>query len=287
MSHPAMGEQHQAHPGQERSPEELRVERLQNPPGEGSYRVLEKHSLFVSLSARPIRYLQRQEGKTFEGIYRPGDMLLTPADVPLFVRWQGEEDCLLIQIPDQLLQRVAQETLSSARNQLFLSPGFQIRNPSLESVAMMLLGEMHQNTGSGRLYQDSLANVLAVHLLRHHATSQPSLPSYAGGLPSSQLEKIFDHVDAHLDQEIRLEDLADLLSMSQFHFSRMFKHSTGTTPYQYLVRQRIERAKFLLKQSNRSILDIALECGFSGHSHLSKQFRQVTGMTPKAYRTKA
>jgi AraC family transcriptional regulator len=64
----------------------------------------------------------------------------------------------------------------------------------------------------------------------------------------------------------------------------MFKGAIGTSPYQYLLQQRIERAKLLLKQKERSIVDIALECGFNSHSHLSKQFRQLTGMTPKAYR---
>jgi AraC family transcriptional regulator len=72
--------------------------------------------------------------------------------------------------------------------------------------------------------------------------------------------------------------------MSQFHFSYLFKQSIGTSPYQYLLQQRIERAKKLLKESDRPIIDIALECGFNSHSHLTKTFRQLTGITPKVYR---
>ncbi|MEG4804750.1 helix-turn-helix transcriptional regulator [Microcoleus sp. ARI1-B5] len=75
-----------------------------------------------------------------------------------------------------------------------------------------------------------------------------------------------------------------MLGMSQLQFSHMFKVAIGIAPYQYLLQQRIERAKELLKQKERSIVEIALECGFNSHSHLSKQFRQLTGMTPKAYR---
>ena len=56
-------------------------------------------------------------------------------------------------------------------------------------------------------------------------------------------------------------------------------------PYQYLLQQRVERVKQLLKQTDQSIMDIALLCGFNSHSHLSKQFRQLTGMTPKLYRS--
>jgi AraC family transcriptional regulator len=58
----------------------------------------------------------------------------------------------------------------------------------------------------------------------------------------------------------------------------------GIAPYQYLLQQRIERAKQLLKQTELSIVEIALDCGFSSHSHLSKQFRSFTGVTPKTYR---
>jgi AraC family transcriptional regulator len=93
-----------------------------------------------------------------------------------------------------------------------------------------------------------------------------------------------DYINDHLDRDIKLADLATLLDMSQFHFSHLFKQSLDTSPYQYLLQQRVERAKQLLKQTERSIMDIALDCGFSSHSHLSKQFRQLTGITPKAYR---
>ncbi|AFY56850.1 transcriptional regulator containing an amidase domain and an AraC-type DNA-binding HTH domain [Rivularia sp. PCC 7116] len=99
-----------------------------------------------------------------------------------------------------------------------------------------------------------------------------------------QLQQILDYIDAHLDKDIKLADLARLLDISQFHFSHLFKQSIGMSPYQYLLQQRVERAKLLLKQKDRLIVDIALECGFSSHSHLSRKFRQLTGITPKQYR---
>jgi AraC family transcriptional regulator len=95
---------------------------------------------------------------------------------------------------------------------------------------------------------------------------------------------VLNYIDAYLDKNIKLADLAQLLDMSPFHFSRLFKQSIGMTPHQYLSQQRVERAKELLKKTDRLIIDIALECGFSSHSHLSKQFRQITGITPKTYR---
>jgi AraC family transcriptional regulator len=103
-------------------------------------------------------------------------------------------------------------------------------------------------------------------------------------LPQRQLMQVLDYIHASLDQEIKLADLAALLNMSQYHFSHMFKQAIGVAPYQYLLQQRVERAKQLLKKTDQSIIEIALACGFSSHSHLSKQFRQLTGETPTAYR---
>lgn len=263
----------------------MRVQQLQNPAGEGKCHFEDEHALFISLAPRPIHYLQAQDGKTHTGLYQRGDISMTPANTPLFVRWGGDEHCLQIRLTAQFVRNVASETLAQDCDRLVLRPAFQDRNPQLESVSMMLLSELQQDISGSSLYIDSLANILAVNLLRQYATTRPKLPIYEGGLPQRQLLYVLDYVDAHLDQEIKLADLARLLDMSQFHFSRLFKQSMGLSPYQYLIQQRVERAKHLLKKTDRLITNIALECGFNSHSHLSKQFRQLTGMTPKAYRT--
>ena len=264
--------------------EHIRVQHLRNPPGEGPYHQERDHTLFMSLAPRPIPYLQAQDGKTHTGLYRKGDLLITPANTPLFVRWEGDENCLQIQLTAQFLKSIARETLQNNCDLLELVPTFQTRDAHLEAIATMLFTEFQQNPAGNRLYVDSLANILAVNLLRQHGTTKPQLPIYEGGLPQRQLMKVLDYIDAHLGQNLKLENLAQLLDMSQFHFSRLFKQSMGLAPYQYLTQQRVERAKQLLKQTDRSIVDIALHCGFNSHSHLSKKFRQITGMTPKSYR---
>jgi AraC family transcriptional regulator len=170
-------------------------------------------------------------------------------------------------------------------DRLEVIPTFRTRDPQLEAIAMLLLTELKQENLGSSLYIDSLANLLAVQLLRQYSASKPHLSIYEGGLQQRQLLQVFDYIHEHLERNIKLADLAGLLGMSQFHFCHLFKQSIGTSPYQYLLQQRVERAKQLLKQTDRSIVDIALGCGFNSHSHLSKQFRQLTGMTPKRYRS--
>ncbi len=242
------------------------------------------HVICLSLAPRPVRLLQIQGDNSFTGLYGKGDFSITPAEAPFFARWESDDRLLQIRIASRFIEQVAGELLETNPDQLEVIPEFRTRDPQLEAIAMLLLTELKQENLGARLYIDSLANVLAVRLLRQYSTSNPHLPVYEGGLPQRQLLQVSEYIHEHLNQDIKLADLAGLIGMSQVHFSHLFKQAIGTSPYQYLLQQRIEQAKLLLKQSDRSIMDIALECGFNSHSHLSKTFRQLTGITPKAYR---
>ncbi|AFY77191.1 transcriptional regulator containing an amidase domain and an AraC-type DNA-binding HTH domain [Pleurocapsa sp. PCC 7327] len=264
--------------------ENILVEQYQHQSGQGRTHYSDEHAICLSLASRPVRFLQIKEGKTHASLYGKGDISITPAKMAFFARWEGEDRYLQIRIASGFVQSVARETIDINPDRLELIPEFRTRDPHIESIGMLLLSELQQENLGGRLYIESLANVLAVHLLRQYSAPKPLLAIYEGGLSQRQVLQVLDYLNEHLNQDIKLADLAQLLGMSQFHFSHLFKQSLGIAPYQYLLQQRIERAKQLLKQTERSIMEIALECGFNSHSHLSKQFRQLTGMTPKAYR---
>ncbi|RZM75229.1 helix-turn-helix domain-containing protein [Leptolyngbya iicbica] len=263
---------------------DIQLEHLQYPPGEGIVHSPDRHTLFVSLTPRPIRYHQAQDGKCHDALYRHGDFTVTPADLSFFARWQDTENCLQLQVSDRWLRSVAQETLAGVGDRLTLVPTFQSRSGQIAAIATLMLTELQHQHPGGALYLDSLAQALTVQLLRQHGSTQAQLPQYEGGLPPYQLRQVLDYVDNHLTHDIKLADLAQLLTMSPFHFGRMFKQSIGVSPHQYVIQQRVERAKRLLKQGDRPIIDIAFDCGFSSHSHLTKQFRQLTGVTPTAFR---
>lgn len=252
---------------------------------EAPWKYEDEHTLGLFLSPRPFQFSHRQERRTHTGLYSKGDLLITPADTPLITQAEGDVQIVQIRLQDSFVRQVAGETVAQDNDRIELIPAFQTRDPHIEAIATLLLAELHQECLGNRLYADSLANVLAVHLLRHHATTRPELPIYEGGLPQRQLLQVLDYIDAHLGSEIALADLAELTGMSQFHFGRLFKQSLGLSPYQYLLQQRVERAKTLLKCTDKPIVEIALECGFNSHSHLGRKFRKLTRMTPRTYRT--
>lgn len=128
--------------------ETIQIAHLQFPPGEAHVPAEAAHTLYVSLKSRPLHYLHTQDGKTHTGLYRYGDMLLTPANTPLFTRWQGDENCLRIQLSESFLKQVAEETLGENGDRFTLVPTFQSRQQQLEAIATLLLAEVQQRTVS-------------------------------------------------------------------------------------------------------------------------------------------
>ena len=243
----------------------------------------QEHTLGLFLSSRPFEYSHRQKGRLHTGLYSKGDLLVTPASMPMVTQASGDVQIVQMRLQDSFLRQVAEEMLEQDRIQVV--PAFQTRDPQVESIAALVVAELHQEGVGSRLYRESLANLLAVHVLRNHTTTKAMLPIYDGGLPRRQLIQVLDYIEAHLDADITLAELAELVDMSQFHFGRLFKQSVGRSPYQYLLHQRVERAKALLKQTKLPIVAIALECGFNSHSQFGRKFRQLTGVTPTAYRS--
>lgn len=108
-----------------------------------------------------------------------------------------------------------------------------------------------------------------------------------GGLPTWRLKRVLAYIDDNLGGDISLADLASIARLSPHHFGELFRQSTGTSPYRYVLDRRIECAKVLLRESMLGVLDVALAVGFSDQSHFSKVFRRSVGMAPGAYRQAA
>jgi AraC family transcriptional regulator len=105
-----------------------------------------------------------------------------------------------------------------------------------------------------------------------------------GGLPARRLQQVFNYVRENMAADLSVADMAQVVGMSQYYFSKLFKTSTGTTPHQYVMRQRVERAQELLRQSQTPLLSIATQVGFETQSHFTSVFRRLLGITPKRYR---
>jgi len=132
----------------------------------------------------------------------------------------------------------------------------------------------------------ALIEQLLVHLLRHHSTMRRSseLELSRIGLIDRRIRRAAELMHARLDEDLTLSDIAAASYLSPFHFSRLFKKLTGTTPLAYLGSQRIARARLLLARSDLAITQIAAQAGYGSASHFTKAFRQATGLSPRQFR---
>jgi AraC family transcriptional regulator len=163
-------------------------------------------------------------------------------------------------------------------------PQFRSRDPLVEGIGLALGTELESAGSPNRLYAESLANVLAVHLLRRYSASAQPVRDAIGELPKYRLRRTTEFINDNLDRDMTLAEIAAQVEMSPYHFARMFKQSTGLAPYQYVLEQRIARAKTLLAETQLPLVEIAYRLGFADQSHFTAVFRRLTATTPKAYR---
>lgn len=208
-------------------------------------------------------------------------VIVVPAGVTHQVQWDQSSEFLILTLKPDVLGQVAYEAI--APDQVDLVPDLPRVDALVRQLGLALRSELELNGGRDHLYVESLMHLLAVHLLKTYSSAPPRFTS-AGPLPPSALALVSGYIQDHLDQTLPLADLAALVGLSACYFATLFKQSTGTSPHQFIVQCRLRRSQRLLRRSETAIADIAIQCGFSSQSHLTRVFRKHLGTTPKAYR---
>src|SRR5437899_7717064 len=144
--------------------------------------------------------------------------------------------------------------------------------------------EMTAGFPSGRLFLESVEQAMAVTLVNGHAVRHRPVQIYQGGLGSARLRRIKELVHAKMGDDLSLDEMAQSIGLSTAHFARMFRKSTGETPYQFVLRHRVERATAMLRAPDARVLDVAVACGFKTQQHFAQVFRDVCGVSPTYYR---
>jgi len=128
-----------------------------------------------------------------------------------------------------------------------------------------------------------VSNVLLL-LGRQYATVKAGAYGIGGRIPPARLKHALDYIESHIDQQTHLSDLAQTASMSLFYFARLFKNSMGVSPHRYVAMRRIERAKEMLRRSDRSVFEIGLGVGCLDAKHFRVRFHREVGVSPSEFR---
>lgn len=239
------------------------------------------HFLCLHLS-EPAPYLWRSEGKHGSTIVEAGSLILLSRGTEDAVIFPKAVRRILVDLEPTLFEWAIPEHSSGRDVELVNHWG--VKDSQIEHILRALEADLEAGLPSGQLFGESLLCALGVHLQRHYGVTQLRQPKAPNRLPKARLRRVLDFIEANLDREITLRALAKTAGMSPHYFSVMFKQSTTFSPHQYVLRKRIELGRKLLSDSRVTVLEAAVRSGFSDHSHFTKIFRRIVGITPTAYR---
>jgi AraC family transcriptional regulator len=191
-----------------------------------------------------------------------------------------QSDVIVIMLDQAFYERTVHEITGDVAPDLV--GRYASLDPLIREIGHLLHREFQGRSVPGDGYLTSLAAVLAVHVARNYQSIDSS--GCLLGLSPEKLHRVQRFVGEHLENALTVPQLAATVHMSPFHFARMFKQATGYTPHGYVIGQRIERSKQILRESDRPLIDIAFDTGFKTQGHFTVVFHKAVGMTPRAYR---
>src|SRR5215468_4028458 len=197
-------------------------------------------------------------------------------------RWvgSGNQERLLLGISDAALRAAREEV----RGTVELGHWCRMADARLAALVKAVNAERIAGFASGRLFLDSIEQAIAAALVDAYAGQSRSARPLQVGLGPARLRRIKEFVQAKMEDELTLIEMAQSVELSPAHFSRMFRKSTGESPHQFVLRQRVERAKEMLREAEMRVLDVAVACGFKTQQHFARVFRRIYGASPTDYR---
>jgi AraC family transcriptional regulator len=188
---------------------------------------------------------------------------------------------VFIELP--LLQRALEEVFGADAAQARLRDVSAFTDDVPDSLMERLCDELTRGQASP-LFVQGLAQLIAVHLARDYGETVEEPRSGSPLLPGYKLRQMTDWMAEHVAEDINLARLAAQAGLSKFHFQRLFKSAVGVSPSRYQINLRMNEARRLLRETKQSVVDVALEVGYTDPSHFAKLFRRETGLSPSDYR---
>jgi AraC family transcriptional regulator len=248
-----------------------------------------EHLVFVNLAHAHIQR-QAQGALLEERELVPGSVAVQPSGQSVCWSWDTRLSFSVMSLEPAFLDRVAKEVFDLEPGEYQLLASMREQDPVVANIAGVLAREVVRAEVGGKLYAESLANILAVHLIRNYSSrvAAATVPEHRPA-PAQRSRAVADAItfmQGNYAREVKLEDVAAAVHLSPFHLARVFKQVTGASPHQYLVQVRVNAARSLLSAGSgqRSLAEVAAAVGFADQSHLTRQFKRHFGVTPSQFR---
>ncbi|NMF61511.1 AraC family transcriptional regulator [Brasilonema octagenarum] len=260
----------------------IRLDYHQQPAYETPEHSSQQHVISISLTKEPI-YVQRVlNGHVHHECIKYGDVVVIPASSYQKLSWEIEAEFLVLSLEKALFARAGCDLIDMQSIEII--PHLADSDPLIQQIGLALQSELESDGMGCRIYIESLATTLSIHLIKNYSVSSVKVTKHPEGLSRFKLQQAIEYINQNLEKDLGLAEMATVVGISMYHFSRMFKQSTGFSPHQYVMNCRIERAKKLLSKTEQAIHQIYQQVGFQSQSHFTNVFRKFIGTTPLAYR---
>jgi AraC family transcriptional regulator len=196
--------------------------------------------------------------------------------------WNGTYDRIMCEVIPTHLAKLTEGRFAGAV--VDVADRWSFKDARLEHLLRVLDVELQQGAPAGPLFGEQVGDAIAMLLATQYATVKVGLWGTGGSIPPPRLKQVLDYIEAHLDQQTHLSDLAQTASMSPFYFARLFKNSMGISPHKYVTMRRIERSKELLRRSDITIFEIGVRVGYLDPKHFRVVFHREVGVSPSEFR---
>lgn len=234
-----------------------------------------------------VDFQEREDGRPWvTNRIKKGSLFLTSGGAPYDVRWRvvSPEPCevMFVFVGLPLLQRALEEVFGGDAAHAWLRDASAFNDEGLNALLGLLRDELMRGQAS-LLFVEGIAQALAAHLARNYGVTGEESHGGSASLPGYKLRQITDWMAEHLAEEFSLDQLASRAGLSRFHFQRLFKAAVGVSPSHYHTDLRMNEARRLLRETKKSVVDVALEVGYANPSHFARLFRKENGLSPSDY----
>jgi AraC family transcriptional regulator len=244
------------------------------------------HPSFIYHLTRPTEVTRKIAGASVEkALIGPRRICLTPGEAIAQWRHDGHPEILQVYLRQSIYEAAVADMYGCDLSTAAIVPRFAITDPLLEQLAIAIAASLREGTAEDGLYIDTLAQMIAAHLARHHsARSKPPRMPVPQKISGWRMRRLIEYIEENLGDDLSLERMAAEVGISPLYLARAFKMAVGQSPHRYVLARRLERAKELLRGTDTPIVEVALNVGFSSQSHLSNWFLRQVGVSPAVYR---
>ncbi|MDR3742152.1 MAG: AraC family transcriptional regulator [Terracidiphilus sp.] len=237
----------------------------------------------VALQLKAIPFIEQFLGKkkVSSGFYPVGAVSVIDLEDQPCVLLPNPFDALVLYVTQDALDEVAYAHRAPQVKKFAWTHG--VFDPVVHQLGQILSTSLEQSAHTSKIFVNHVLHALKCHLAIAYGGLARSSPS-RGGLSPMQMRRAAEFLEARLDGNVALQEVADECGLSVSHFARAFRQSFQMPPYKWLTERRVEKAKDLMTNSRLPIADIAAQCGFADQSALNRSFKRILGSTPGSWR---